>query len=131
MAELAPAPFKPINRASNQGMYDAATLPRPIKKLCIEKPSGRCSFGSMSATNARNGSMLTFMEASRIQRRPAAMHKAPLKGIKMSAIELRIAPVKKKRRRRPNLPQVLSLHWPITGCTSKPVSGAASHRIGS
>ena len=40
----------------------------------MAKPRVRCSGGSMSATKARNGSMLMLMEASRIQSSPAAIH---------------------------------------------------------
>ncbi len=130
MALPLPAPPGGSTRCNSKGRYEAATLPTPIKKLCMVNPRARCSSGSMSATKARNGSMLILMEASRIQRRPAAIHNAELNGMRTRAHELRIAPVRKKGRRLPKGPQVLSLQCPIIGCTSKPVSGAASQSSG-
>jgi hypothetical protein len=49
----------------------------------------------MSATNARNGSMLMLMEASMIHRSPAAIQSAAAFGIASRASELRMAPVRK------------------------------------
>ncbi len=61
----------------------------------MAKPRVHCSSGSMSATKARNGSMLTLMEASSIQSRPAAIQSAVALGIRRRASELRMAPVRK------------------------------------
>jgi len=66
-----------------------------MKKLCIANPVPCCSSGNLSATNARNGSMLTLIEASRIHNNPAAIHNALQFGIAMSASELRMAPMRK------------------------------------
>ena len=49
----------------------------------------------MSATKARNGSIEMLIEASSIQSRPAAIHSALDVGIRKSAIEARMAPVRK------------------------------------
>ena len=60
------------------------TAPRPMNMLCMAKPEVRWPSGRMSATKARKGSMLTLMEASRIQSMPAAIHRAELLGMKRS-----------------------------------------------
>jgi hypothetical protein len=66
-----------------------------MKRLCIAKPRVRCSSAAGPATNARKGSMLMLIEASRIHSRPAAIHSADEFGISSSAAELRIAPTRK------------------------------------
>src|SRR6516162_7952255 len=100
---------------SIQGRADATTAPKPMKRLCMAKPCVRCSSGSRSATNARNGSMLTLIEESRIHSNPAATHSVDERGIKINAHELRIAPVRKYGRLRPNQVHVLSLECPMMG----------------
>ena len=79
----------------------AMTEPAPIKKLCMAKPMVRCSEGNLSPTNARNGSMLTLMDASRIQSIPPATQSAGELGITSKAKDARMAPMKKYGRRRP------------------------------
>ncbi len=79
----------------SQGRAEATTAPRPMKRLCMAKPRVRWSSGRRSATKARNGSMLTLMEASRIQSRPAAIQSTPELGMSRSAAELSRAPVRK------------------------------------
>ena len=79
----------------SQGSAEATTAPNPMKRLCIPKPSVRWSSGSRSATKARKGSMLTLMEASRIQSRPAAIQSAEALGMSSSALELSSAPTRK------------------------------------
>ena len=97
----------------------------------MENPRVLCSSGSLSATKARNGSIEMLIEESNIQSNPAAIHKDELLGIKINAIELKIAPTKKNGLLLPNLGcQVLSLQYPIMGCTISPVSGAANHKNG-
>ena len=84
----------------------------------------------MSATNARKGSIEMLIDASRIHSSVAAIQRPRESGMKKSAIDARMAPVRKYGRRRPSGPQVRSLSAPTMGCTNSPVSGAASQRIG-
>src|SRR5690606_9209596 len=78
-----------------QGKLLATQVPIPIIKVCITKPYERCSLGSLSATSARNGSMLMLIDASKTQSKPAAIHNAGECGTKNKASELKIAPIKK------------------------------------
>ncbi len=73
----------------------ASVWPTPMKKLCMTKPVVRCSTGSLSATKARNGSIVMLIEASRIQSSPAAIHTVDESGMKKSATLARIAPTRK------------------------------------
>ena len=114
----------------SQGSAEATTAPEADEQALHAEALRALSSGSRSATNARNGSMLTLMDASRIQSSPAAIQSVVEFGIRTSAAELRRAPIRKYGRRRPRRPQVRSLMCPITGWTRRPVSGAASHRIG-
>ncbi len=66
-----------------------------MKNDCITNPAVRWDTSSLSATKARNGSIEMLIEASSIQRRPAAIHSALDVGIRKSAIEARMAPVRK------------------------------------
>ena len=49
----------------------------------------------LSATKALNGSMLIFMQESKIHNNPAAIQTVGELGMKNNAIELRMAPTKK------------------------------------
>jgi hypothetical protein len=116
---------------SHSGNFEAITAPAPMKTDCMANPTVRCCSGSRSATNARKGSMLMLTEASRIQSRPAAIHSTDECGMARRARLEQMAPTKKYGRLRPSAPHVRSLMWPINGCTSKPVTGAASQSRGS
>ena len=98
---------KPLVRI--HGSMEATTAPMPMKKLCMAKPVVRCSEGRLSPTKARKGSMLTLMEASMIQSIPAATQSVGELGMAMSASEAKMAPPRKKGRRRPRRFHVRSL----------------------
>ena len=104
------------------GNQEPIIAPRPISKVCIEKPNVCCSSGSLSPTNALNGSIEILMEASIIINKPppiniGAIYPAKLGafGIRINAVEVNIAPTRKYGRLLPKRFHVLSLICPIIG----------------
>ena len=61
----------------------------------MAKPVVRCRWGSMSPTNARNGSMEILIEASMIHSMPAAIHRVGELGMKNRATVVHTAPTRK------------------------------------
>ena len=104
--------------------------PTPIKKLCMANPVVRCLDGRLSPTNARKGSIEILIDASRIHNIPAANQSAGELGMTISDTDARMAPARKYGLRLPRKFHVLSLKYPMMGCTINPVSGAATHRMG-
>src|ERR1700738_553164 len=79
-------------------MYGSAlarVAPTPMKKLCITKPTVRWSGFNLSATKARNGSMLMLMLASKIHRKLAAILTLVESGMTNNARLDKSAPTKK------------------------------------
>src|SRR5260221_2461817 len=97
---LAVLPWTPSHPRRN-GSALAKLAPMPMNSDCITKPDVRCETSSLSATNARNGSIETLMEASRTQSSVAAIQSVLDKRIMMSAADARIAHVSKYGRRLP------------------------------
>src|SRR5210317_2283855 len=60
------------------GRFEATQVLIPMMSVCTTNPKERWLSGSLSATKARNGSMEMFIEASRIHKPPAAIHKTLL-----------------------------------------------------
>ena len=67
----------------------------PMKKVCTANPLVRCSSGSISPMNARNGCIVTLMEPSISHSVPAATQSAGELGMMSSASDDRIAPARK------------------------------------
>jgi hypothetical protein len=92
------------------GSREATTPPQPMKNVCIAKPAICCELDSLSPTKARNGSMDTLIDTSISHSTITAAHSTAELGIRNSAMAARMAPTKKKGRRRPQYGcQVLSL----------------------
>ncbi len=83
------------SQLKRKGRTLAMLAPIPMKNDCITNPAVRCEGTSLSATKARNGSIETLMEASRIHNRPAAIHSALDVGMKKRATDEKIAPMRK------------------------------------
>src|SRR6185312_4943228 len=100
-----------------------------MKKVCMANPAVLCEDGNLSPTKARKGSIEMLMDASNTHNKTAAIQSMVDCGIRNSAIDASTAPMKKKGLLLPHrLCQVRSLKYPMIGCTSSPVSGAATHK---
>jgi hypothetical protein len=120
LTELGISPAAAVFEIPNQlvimcGRSEAMIVPIPRKKLCIENPILRCSEGSISPTKVRKGSIEIFIDASIIQSIPATAQSAEKFGMKIIAVDAKIAPTGKNCRLHPSLFQVLSLMCPIIG----------------
>ena len=94
----------------------ASVMPNPVKKLCERNPVPYCSLGSLSAMNARYGSIAVLFAASSIHNNPAAIHNELLKGYTNKHKLQSNAPIKKKGFLLPNLGcHVWSLNAPMIG----------------
>ena len=91
---LAVLPCTP-NQLNTSGRALARLAPTPMKNDCITNPVVRWDTASLSATNARNGSIEMLMDASSIQSSVAAIHSALEVGMTNSAIDASTAPVRK------------------------------------
>ena len=80
---------------STNGSAFAKLAPRPMNSDCITKPAVRCEVFSLSATNARNGSIETLIDASSTHSRLAAIQSVVDVGMMNSAIDAKIAPTRK------------------------------------
>ena len=69
----------------------------------MAKPKERCFSFKLSATKALKGSIVILILESRIHNAPAAIHTVGELGIINNKAELKMAPIKKKGRRLPNL----------------------------
>ena len=79
----------------------AATAPAPMNIVWKAKPAVCWLSSTVSPTKARNGSIAMLSDASRIHSMAAANHSAGELGMAMSAMLARMAPARKKGRRRP------------------------------
>ncbi len=64
-----------------------------MKKLCAANPVVRCLSGSISPTNALNGSIEILIDASSNHNSKAAIHKIQALGKTKRANEAKIAPI--------------------------------------
>ena len=105
----APSAAAPNHLVIIHGNAEEMVPPRPMNSDWIAKPWEFCSSGKLSATRARKGCMLALMVPSNTQSSPAAIQTDAQLGIKIRAMEARMAPPRMNGRRRPRRVQVRSL----------------------
>ena len=110
---------------TNSEMF-ASVMPNPVKKLCARKPLASWEGGSLSAMNARYGSMAVLLLASSSHSSSTAVQMAATNGNRNRQMLQPIAPTTKYGLRRPNRGlQVRSDSAPISGWMNSPVTGPA------
>ena len=109
----------------------ASVMPRPVKKDWARKPLPSWDGGSLSAMNARYGSIAVLLLASSSHSSSTAIQTAVTNGNRNRQMLQPMAPTMKNGLRRPHRGlHVRSERAPMSGWMRRPVIGPARFRIG-